>query len=104
MVMNSSQKMFGNAKKVEEGELEFLQNGGVFEKGGVNISKVYGKLPKSMQSYFKVGDVDFFACGLSLVMHPKNPMTPTVHANWRYFEMYDKSGEIIDQWFGGDWI
>ena len=83
------------------GRTRILQNGGVFEKGGVNISKVYGKLPKSMQSYFKVGDVDFFACGLSLVMHPKNPMAPTVHANWRYFEMYDKSGEIIDQWFGG---
>ena len=83
------------------GRTRILQNGGVFEKGGVNISKVYGKLPKSMQSYFKVGDVDFFACGLSLVMHPKNPMIPTVHANWRYFEMYNKSGEIIDQWFGG---
>ena len=83
------------------GRTRILQNGGVFEKGGVNISKVYGKLPKSMQSYFKVGDVDFFACGLSLVMHPKNPMIPTVHANWRYFEMYDKRGEIIDQWFGG---
>ena len=83
------------------GRTRILQNGGVFEKGGVNISKVYGKLPKSMQSYFKVRDVDFFACGLSLVMHPKNPMIPTVHANWRYFEMYDKSGEIIDQWFGG---
>ena len=83
------------------GRTRILQNGGVFEKGGVNISNVYGKLPKSMQSYFKVRDVDFFACGLSLVMHPKNPMIPTVHANWRYFEMYDKSGEIIDQWFGG---
>ena len=55
------------------GRTRILQNGGVFEKGGVNISKVYGKLPKSMQSYFKAGDVDFFACGLSLVLHPKNP-------------------------------
>ena len=54
-----------------------------------------------MQSYFKVDDVDFFACGLSLVMHPKNPMVPTVHANWRYFEMYNKNGELVDQWFGG---
>ena len=54
-----------------------------------------------MQAYFKVGEVDFYACGLSLVLHPKNPMAPTVHANWRYFEMYDKQGEIIDQWFGG---
>ena len=54
-----------------------------------------------MQQYFKVGDVDFFACGLSLVIHPKNPMAPTVHANWRYFEMYDKEGNVLDQWFGG---
>ena len=54
-----------------------------------------------MQAYFNVGDVDFFACGLSLVIHPKSPMVPTVHANWRYFEMYDKEGTIVDQWFGG---
>ena len=54
-----------------------------------------------MQKYFGVEDADFFACGLSLVLHPKNPMVPTVHANWRYFEMYDKEGNIIDQWFGG---
>ena len=78
-----------------------IENGAVFEKGGVNISGVHGKLPDSMQAYFKVGDVDFFACGLSLVLHPKNPMAPTVHANWRYFEMYNKEGEIVDQWFGG---
>ena len=70
------------------GRSRILQNGSVFEKGGVNISKVYGRLPKTMQAYFKVGEVDFFACGLSLVIHPKNPMVPTVHANWRYFEMY----------------
>ena len=54
-----------------------------------------------MQAYFKVEKVDFFACGLSLVIHPKNPMAPTVHANWRYFEMYDASGNCIDQRFGG---
>ncbi len=78
-----------------------IENGKVFEKGGVNISAVHGKLPKSMQAYFKVGDVDFYACGLSLVMHPKNPMVPTVHANWRYFEMYNQNGDIVDQWFGG---
>ncbi|MCL4120463.1 UNVERIFIED_CONTAM: hypothetical protein GTU68_040051 [Idotea baltica] len=78
-----------------------IENGAVFEKGGVNISAVHGALPESMQNYFGVKDADFFACGLSLVIHPKNPMVPTVHANWRYFEMYDKQGNIVDQWFGG---
>lgn len=83
------------------GRTRVIENGRVFEKGGVNISGVHGKLPDSMQKYFGVEDADFFACGLSLVLHPKNPMVPTVHANWRYFEMYDKSGKIVDQWFGG---
>lgn len=83
------------------GRTRVIENGAVFEKGGVNISAVHGKLPEAMQLYFKVGDVDFFACGLSLVLHPVNPFVPTVHANWRYFEMYDKSGEVIDSWFGG---
>jgi len=83
------------------GRTRVIENGAVFEKGGVNISGVHGKLPDSMQKYFGVGDADFFACGLSLVLHPKNPMVPTVHANWRYFEMYDKDGNIVDQWFGG---
>lgn len=83
------------------GRTRVIENGNVFEKGGVNISAVHGELPKSMQAYFGVEDADFFACGLSLVLHPKNPMVPTVHANWRYFEMYDKEGTIVDQWFGG---
>ncbi|WP_149273968.1 oxygen-dependent coproporphyrinogen oxidase [Pareuzebyella sediminis] len=83
------------------GRTRVIENGGVFEKGGVNISAVHGALPQSMQTYFGVNDVDFFACGLSLVLHPRNPFVPTVHANWRYFEMYDKNGKIIDQWFGG---
>ena len=83
------------------GRTRVIENGNVFEKGGVNISGVHGELPKSMLAYFGVEDADFFACGLSLVLHPKNPMVPTVHANWRYFEMYDKEGNIVDQWFGG---
>ena len=83
------------------GRTRVIEDGAVFEKGGVNISAVHGALPTSMQAYFKVGDVDFFACGLSLVIHPESPLVPTVHANWRYFEMYDKNGQIVDQWFGG---
>ncbi len=83
------------------GRSRVIENGAVFEKGGVNISEVHGKLPESMQQYFGVQNADFFACGLSLVLHPKNPFVPTVHANWRYFEMYDPNGEIVTQWFGG---
>jgi coproporphyrinogen III oxidase len=83
------------------GRTRVLENGAVFAKGGVSISEVHGKLPEAMQQYFGVKDADFFACGLSLVFHPINPMVPTVHANWRYFEMYNAAGEIVDQWFGG---
>jgi coproporphyrinogen III oxidase len=83
------------------GRTRVIENGAVFEKGGVNISEVQGKLPESMQQYFGVQDTDFFACGLSLVLHPKSPIVPTVHANWRYFEMYNSKGDIVDQWFGG---
>ena len=83
------------------GRTRVIENGGVFEKGGVNISKVHGPLAPAMQKHFGVGDVDFFACGISLVLHPKSPMVPTVHANWRYFEMYDNNGNTVDSWFGG---
>lgn len=109
-ITSKLEEMDGKAKFQEDfwersegggGRTRVIANGAVFEKGGVNISKVHGPLPKSMQAYFGVEDVDFFACGLSLVIHPKSPMVPTVHANWRYFEMYDKSGNIVDQWFGG---
>ncbi|TLP77334.1 oxygen-dependent coproporphyrinogen oxidase [Maribacter sp. ACAM166] len=83
------------------GRTRVIENGSVFEKGGVNISGVHGELPDSMKTYFGVKEGNFFACGLSLVLHPKNPKAPTVHANWRYFELYGNDGEIVDQWFGG---
>ena len=109
-ITSTLEKVDGKAKFIEDiwkrpegggGRTRVISNGDVFEKGGVNISGVNGKLPESMQKYFNVSECDFFACGLSLVLHPKNPMVPTVHANWRYFEMYDKEGNIIDSWFGG---
>ena len=83
------------------GRTRVIENGAVFEKGGVNISGVHGQLPLSMQTHFNVSEASFYACGLSLVLHPKNPFAPTVHANWRYFELYDANGDIADQWFGG---
>ena len=83
------------------GRTRVIENGAVFEKGGVNISAVYGELPEVLRNQFKVKEGNFFACGLSLVLHPVNPFVPTVHANWRYFEMYDETGNIVTQWFGG---
>ena len=83
------------------GQSRVLENGAVFEKGGVNVSKVYGQLPESMKAYLKVEQGDFFACGISLVIHPKSPLVPTVHANFRYFELYDNNKKVVDQWFGG---
>jgi len=78
-----------------------LANGNLIEKGGVNVSEVHGELPELMRKKLGVEEAQFFATGISLVIHPKNPHSPTSHANWRYFEMYDASGKIVDAWFGG---
>lgn len=78
-----------------------ISDGNVFEKCGVNTSMVFGTLPEAMQQSFGVPNSNFWACGLSLVIHPRNPYVPTVHANWRYFELYDKEGIRLDSWFGG---
>lgn len=83
------------------GRTRVISNGKVFEKGGVNISSVHGELPLALRKQFGVEAGNFYACGLSLVIHPTNPMVPTVHANWRYFEMYDEQGNVVTQWFGG---
>ncbi|MBS1587339.1 MAG: oxygen-dependent coproporphyrinogen oxidase [Bacteroidetes bacterium] len=104
------EQLDGKAKFIEDrwertegggGITRVISNGAVFEKGGVNTSAVHGTLPTAMQQAFGVGESNFFACGLSLVIHPLNPYVPTVHANWRYFELYDKEGKKIDSWFGG---
>ncbi len=100
----------GKAKFIEDkwerpggggGKTRIISNGGVIEKGGVNTSVVHGNLPEIMQKKLGVEHSRFFACGLSLVIHPINPFVPTVHANYRYFELFNKEGEIVDQWFGG---
>ena len=88
-----------------------LQEGNVFEKAGIGVSVVYGHLPKPAIAKMRVnhknlgggdGDgVDFFAAGLSMVLHPHNPMAPTVHLNYRYFETNDHEGNPSAWWFGG---
>ncbi len=78
-----------------------LENGRYIEKGGVNTSVVYGAVSDAMRRQLSLDGATWFACGLSLVIHPLNPYVPTVHANWRYFELYDEEGFVSDRWFGG---
>lgn len=95
-----------------------LQDGDVFEKAGVNTSIVYGELTRPAiekmradHKSFVGADVDklnFFAAGISLVLHPHNPMAPTVHLNYRYFETSDPRDPVNatgtaqqNWWFGG---
>ncbi|HWB94658.1 MAG TPA: oxygen-dependent coproporphyrinogen oxidase [Puia sp.] len=83
------------------GKTRVMQDGRVFEKGGVNTSVVWGKVTDIMRTQLKLEGEKWFACGLSLVIHPLNPYVPTTHANWRYFELYDAEGYVCDRWFGG---
>jgi coproporphyrinogen III oxidase len=83
------------------GKSRIIENGNVFEKGGVNTSVVYGTVSDAMRTQLKIDGSSWFACGLSLVLHPLNPFVPTIHANWRYFELYNETNDRIDRWFGG---
>lgn len=87
-----------------------LQDGNIFEKAGVNISIVHGKLNKAaikeMRQNHKhlstdANELGFIALGLSMVVHPRNPMAPTVHMNGRYFEVVLPDGTAQTAWFGG---
>lgn len=83
------------------GKTRVISDGTIFEKGGVNTSVVYGEVTDPMRAQLKISGEQWFACGLSLVIHPLNPFVPTTHANWRYFETYDAAGEVLGCWFGG---
>lgn len=83
------------------GKTRIISGGNIFEKGGVNTSVVYGKVTDAMREHLRLEGEKWFACGLSLVIHPFNPFVPTVHANWRYLEIYDKDDHVSSQWFGG---
>jgi coproporphyrinogen III oxidase len=84
-----------------------LQDGNVFEKAGVNVSTVMGTLSSEAMRSLKLGgqaaqarQAAFYATGVSIVIHPHNPMAPTAHANYRYFEL-DDGREDGSWWFGG---
>lgn len=88
------------------GKTRVIAGGNVFEKGGVNTSIVFGAVTDMMRSQLKSSPLSdrgskWFACGISIVIHPVNPFVPTVHCNYRMFELYDENDEVIDRWFGG---
>ncbi len=78
-----------------------MEGGALFEKAGVNTSAVHGPLPERMARALKVEAAPFFATGLSLVLHPRSPHVPTVHANVRCFALGEDLRDPDDQWFGG---
>lgn len=88
-----------------------LADGSTFEKAGVNVSVVHGTLPPGAIERMKndhkdirtsaEGTVKFFAAGLSMVLHPWNPHAPTMHLNYRYFEIINPDGTTQTWWFGG---
>jgi coproporphyrinogen III oxidase len=73
-----------------------MEDGAVFEKAGVNTSTISGMMPELIARKMNVTPGTFFVTGISMVIHPRSPMVPTVHANYRYFEKADG-----DAWFGG---
>ena len=86
-----------NKKKDEGGgEYRILKEGKIFEKVGVNFSEVYGKLSKEFRDKIPGTKLHpyFWASGISIVMHMKNPHVPAMHFNTRY--IYTSHG-----WFGG---
>jgi coproporphyrinogen III oxidase len=78
------------------GRTRLMENANVLEKGGVNFSAVHGPMPEKIAAALGLPAGDFFASGVSIVLHPYNPWAPIIHMNVRYFEMSHGSW-----WFGG---
>lgn len=78
------------------GRSRVIKSGDIIEKGGVNFSAVEGETPQKILDALKLDKADFFATGVSIVLHPHNPFVPIIHMNVRYFEMTNGTW-----WFGG---
>jgi len=78
------------------GRSRILQNGNIIEKGGVGFSAVHGVLADPVKQLLKVNKTNFYATGVSIVIHPHSPMVPIIHMNVRYFEIDNET-----KWFGG---
>jgi coproporphyrinogen III oxidase len=84
------------------GKTRIIQ-GKIIEKGGVNFSAVHGPLPEKIGDALKLPlESEFFATGVSIVLHPHNPHVPIIHMNVRYFEISPKENDLPTKWwFGG---
>lgn len=80
------------------GRTRIFQQGNVIEKGGVLFSAVHGPASESVMKQMKEEGqtAEFYATGVSIVLHPRSPMVPIIHMNVRYFEL-----STGDCWFGG---
>jgi len=79
------------------GRTMVMKDGSVIEKGGVGFSEIYGSMPTRIAESFRVErDNEFFATGVSVIIHPSSPMIPIIHMNVRYFET-----SCGKRWFGG---
>ena len=78
------------------GRTRTFKNGAVIEKGGVAFSEVHGPVSETMRKQLNLEGKEFFATGVSIVLHPNNPHVPIIHMNVRYFEL--DNGAF---WFGG---
>jgi coproporphyrinogen III oxidase len=87
------------------GVARMLADGQTFERAGVNRSAVDGVLPPAAAARLGItlpgAGATFFATGVSVVIHPRSPIVPTVHLNVRYLELRTATGEPADAWFGG---
>ncbi len=78
------------------GKTRAIQNGNIFEKGGVNISSILGEMTDAVAEQLNTEKSEFAACGLSIILHPFSPKIPAIHMNVRFFET-----ESGGSWFGG---
>lgn len=78
------------------GRTRVISHGNVFEKGGVNFSEVHGPVTDLMKKQLQMDGDEFYATGVSIVLHPHHPFVPIMHMNVRYFQLDD-----TDYWFGG---
>jgi coproporphyrinogen III oxidase len=104
-ICSSLEELDGKAKFKEDlwkrpggggGRTRVIENGNVFEKGGVNFSAVHGQAPEFIAPRNDKAINTFFATGVSIVIHPESPMVPVIHMNVRYLELNE-----VTRWFGG---